>query len=105
MIVFGDVFVEEYDEFFVFLHLQRVEALDEWNLHLVIVLNLSFDESFLPVELILLWQVSFQDMMRLSFFFSKVVDLWPVVVPQLQSGSVHLLIELSVILNLERREC
>jgi hypothetical protein len=75
VIVFGDVFVEEYDEFFVFLHLQGVVALDEWNLQLVILLNLSFDESFLPVELILLWQVSFQDMMHLSFFFSEVMNL------------------------------
>jgi hypothetical protein len=75
VIVFGDVFIEEYDEFFVFLHLQGVVALDEWNLQLVILLNLSFDESFLPVELILLWQVSFQDMMRLSFFFSEVMYL------------------------------
>jgi hypothetical protein len=75
VIVFGDVFVEEYDEFFVFLHLQGVGALNEWNLQLIKVLNLSFDESFLPVELILLWQVSFQDMMHLSFFFSEVMNL------------------------------
>ncbi len=63
------------------------------------MLDLGLGKSFFPVELVLLGEVSLESVMGLSDLFGEVVNLWPVIVPQIELNCIHLLGKLCVVLN------